>query len=147
MNELTKDQLFKTIDSEKLDKYIRFHNVNKSEVCTKAYLNRHFLNDATRKGRARIASFNAICDVMGVPRDYFDKFIEPEPVPEPEKEEPEECLINLADIQLSLNKIEALLLEQNRILRGKLEKGGNNEIKGNTNHGFSHGYTVVPTNL
>ena len=147
----TKNKYFKMVDADKVCTMTKKKYGSYAALCREIGVNNHQLSDLIRRGGyIRIVTMNSICHALDVPNDYFDKVEEPEPVSEPiedPKEEPEECLINLADIQLSLNKIEALLLEQNRILRGKLIKGESNEIKGNTNHGFGHSYTVVPTNL
>ena len=143
-----KKEWFKDIDGEKLKKYLNDNKVVKVDLAREAGINKSAIHDAIRRNETRIINMNAICDVLGVPRDYFDapEIVEPEPIPEQtedlEDKQPE-CLIDLADIQLSLNKIEALLLEQNRILRGKLEKvERTNEIKGHTNSGDPHSYTV-----
>lgn len=138
---------FKFINYQKLEDEVRSRYKSNAEFCRGIGKSSHCMADIKRqKGKVAIATMNLICYALGKELDFFDKIEEPEPIENP-KEEPEECLINLADIQLSLNKIEALLLEQNRILRGKLVKGESNEIKGNTNHGCGHGYTIVPTNL
>lgn len=137
------------IDSEKAKKYFAEHPYNRSEIAFKAGVSPSYIRQAINHGYTNKVYWWAVCDVIGVPRDFFD-YHEPEPVPEPEPEEtkePEECLINLADIQLSLNKIEALMLEQNnllsqqnQLLRGKLEKGGSNDNKGN--NGGSHAFML-----
>ena len=115
-------QLFKKIDSEKLNNYFKEHKeVKKTEVSVKAFCHRGFISDCIKRGYSRITNFNNVCDTLGVPRDYFDYV---EPVPEPVeiiKKEKTECLVDLADIQLSLNKIEILLLEQNKLIRERIE--------------------------
>ena len=143
----------KYVDGKKYRQYIKDNNLNSSEVCRKAGIHYSYGTNSTglatnggqnNKCNVNEIYWNLICDALGVPRDYFD--VKDEPKPKPVKEEPEEkpeCLIDLADIQLSLNKIEALLLEQNRLLRGKIEKGEKiNDTKGSTNTGSSHNYTV-----
>ena len=151
MGKTTENSYFKTIDADKLRKFIRDESKFKSdaEICRAIGVSSHCIADTKRRGgRIRIAFINNICHLLGVSEDYFD-YVEPEPEPEPlpvgelEKKTETECLIDLADIQLSLNKIEALLLEQNRILRGRLEKGERtNEIKGNTNGHPANGYGI-----
>ena len=143
------NKYFKVVDAEKVSAMTKAKFGSHAELCRMIGVNSHQISDMIRKGGyIRILTMNSICHALGVPNDYFDKVEEPEPVPEPEKEEPEECLINLADIQLSLNKIEALLLEQNRILRGRLEKGERtNEIKGNTNGHPANGYGIRHVSL
>lgn len=146
----------KLVDGCKYREYLLKNNLISSHICIKAGLNHSYANNTTtmshsedgegHRCRVNEVYWNLICDALEVPRDYFDAK-EPEPVKEPEpelEEEKPECLIDLADIQLSLNKIEALLLEQNKILRGKLEKGErSNEIKGATNSGDHHSFTVA----
>lgn len=143
----------KIVNGKKYRQYIADNNLNSSEVCRKAGIHHSYGMNSTGfatnggqndKCNVNEVYWNLICDVLGVQRDYFD--VKEEPKPEPIKGEPEEkpeCLIDLADIQLSLYKIEALLQEQNKLLRGKLEKGErSNDAKGITNNGSSHSYTV-----
>ena len=141
----------KYVNGKKYRQYINENNLNSSQVCKKGGIHYSYAMNSTgpstnggQNDKCKVNSvyWDLICDTLGVPRDYFDVVETPEPEPEPIKEEPE-CLIDLADIQLSLNKIEALLLEQNRLLRGKIEKGErSNDTKGFTNSGTSHSYTV-----
>ena len=115
------ESLYKSVDGEKLKKYFEEHTeITKASICRKAYVHLNFIYDAYTQGRARIAYMNSICEALGVPREYFDAKEPPKPEP---KSEAEECSVDLADIQLSLNKIEALLIEQNKLLRGSLLKG------------------------
>ena len=152
---------FKDLDGAKVKKYFDEHKeLVKAEVCRQAGVNKSTIADMIRRNEARIVNVNAVCDVLGIPRDYFDapEVKEPEPVKAPEPEtEKQECLVDLADIQLSVNKVEGLLLkvvalleennalleENNRLLRGKIEKGErSNDTKGFTNSGAAHSYTV-----
>ena len=155
------------IDSEKARKYAEEHPFCRSEIAKKAGVSVSYFRQTINNGKTNRVYWWAICDALGVPRDYFDYHEpEPEPVPDPEPEKKEEEKpeygVDLADIQYSLNIFEQkftqileaiieqnnLLSQQNQLLRGKLEKGvRNNEIKGNTNHGNSHSYTIVPTTL
>lgn len=114
--------LYKAVDGKKIKKYFAEHpELTKSGVCKDAQVNRGVITDAQARNLTRIVFWNAICDVLKVPKDYFD-LVEPV-VTEKEPEEREtECGIDLADIQLSLNKIEALLLEQNKLLNTAINK-------------------------
>ena len=157
----------KFVSGKKYRQYIADNNLNSAKVCRKAGIHHSYgmnsTGTATNGGQNEKCSvnevyWNLICDVLGVAKDYFDVKEEPEPVkvPEPEEEKPE-CLVDLADIQLSVNKVEGLLLktvallkennalleENNRLLRGKIEKGErSNDTKGITNSGAAHSYTV-----
>lgn len=142
---------FKIVNGKAYRKYLGTKGLTSSEVCRSAGLEKSYGSNATTsatnngdntKCKVNEVYWNLICDALNVPRDYFDAPEEEPKVVETAEEKPE-CLIDLADIQLSLNKIEALLLEQNKLLRGRLEKGERtNETKGATNSGDSHSYTV-----
>ena len=148
----------KLVDGCKYREYLLKNNLKSSHICIKAGLNHSYANNTTamshsedgegHRCRVNEVYWNLICDAMEVPRDYFDAK-EPEPIKEekPEgelKEEQPECLVDLADIQVSLKKIELLLMEQNKLLRGKLEKGERtNEVKGSTNSGSPHSFTIA----
>lgn len=80
-------KLFKKIDGKKVNLYFAERpELVKGTVSVKALSNRNFVNDAIRKNRARIALWNNVCDVLEVPRDYFD-WHEPEPLPEKKADE------------------------------------------------------------
>ncbi len=109
-------ELFKRVDGPKVEKYFSERpNLAKSVVSKKALSNRNFISDAIRKGRARTALWNNVCDVLEVPRDYFD-YVEPvkatESVPE-KKAEIEDG--DIKDVLISMlvtqKKQEALLID------------------------------------
>ena len=134
------------IDSEKALKYFEENPFKRSEIASKAGVSPSYIRQAINHGYTNKVYWWAVCDVLGVPRDYFN-YHEPEPEPEPEpvneETHEEECLVNLADIQLSLNKIEELITEQNRLLRGRLIKEERTSPTiGNTNAGAPHSFTV-----
>ncbi len=152
------------IDSDKANKYFAEHPFKKSEIATKAGVSASYLRQAINHGYTNKVYWWAVCDVIGVPRDYFD-YHEPEPEPEPVKEEPQEkreCLVDLADIQYSLNIFESkltqmleamveqnnLLSEQSRLLRGKLERAERSSTPmGNTNAGEPMAFMVKKERL
>lgn len=154
------------IDGEKMFKFLEDNHIKHGQLALDMGYSRSFIRDVTRRGwinRAGLKVFTAFVNeylAEPISEDYFIvKETEPETTKEPEtvKESEHECLIDLADIQLSFNKVESLLLAQNsgiselleliretnRLLRGKLVKNErSNEAKGDTNSGASHSYTV-----
>ena len=111
-------KLFKKIDGKKVRMYFAERpELVKGTVSVKALSNRNFVNDVIRKGRARIALWNNVCDVLEVPRDYFD-WHEPEPekvAEAPEKKAELDSFGDTRDILVAMllaqKKQEALLCE------------------------------------
>lgn len=146
-NKLLRTQ--KYIDGEKVKAYIKEHNICQMEITDKMGVSHGYIRQAAQRGYTSIGMWKLACEGMGVPEDYFD-IKEPIPAPEPVQEEPEEDKPDMADIQLSLNKIELILTkmvdvmeEQNRLLRGRLVKEERTSPTiGNTNAGAPHSFTV-----
>lgn len=89
----------KEIDSQKVIKYFEDHpNINKYSIGPKIYRSKSFINDAIRSSSALIVAWDACCDLLEVPRDYFD------PDPEPVVEEPQE-VEESEDINYDYNNI------------------------------------------
>lgn len=110
-------ELFKKIDSNKTRTYFDDHaNLSKSSISKQALSNRNFITQSIKTGYARIALWNNVCDIIGVPRDYFDYI---EPVVESVTEEKSEN--DLKDILISIlvseRKQEALLLSIEDLLK------------------------------
>ena len=119
-------KLFKKIDGKKVNLYFSERpELVKGTVSTKALSNRNFVNDAIRKNRARIALWNNVCDVLEVPRDFFDyveppeKKVDEETVPEKTAATDEfgEARDVLISILLTQKKQEALLLDICKVLK------------------------------
>lgn len=65
--------LFKKVDGEKIRKYFNERpELVKAKVCLQAKVNRAVITDAQSRNSTRIVFWDAICDVLNVPRDYFD---------------------------------------------------------------------------
>lgn len=151
---------YKYIDSEKASRYVAEHGVVKTALSVEAGYSPNALGQIIKRGYSNIAMWRALCAALGVPEDYFD-IVEPERAAEPEpvaeQAETPEDKPDMADIQLSLNQLELgiknvaklmeeqidLMREQNRLLRGRLEKAERSaESRGATNSGEPHSFMI-----
>ena len=144
----------KFIDGDKVMAYIKEHDICQMEITDKMGVSHGYIRQAANRGYTSIGLWKLACEGMGVPEDYFD-VVEAVPEPEPVQETPEEEKPDMADIQLSLNKIELILTkmfdimeEQNRLLRGRLEKAERSSVPiGNTNSGQPHVFMTKKEHL
>lgn len=104
----------KKIDSEKAQKYMEEHKINRSELGKAVGVSPHYIRQAIKNGYTNRVYWDAVCRKLELPEDYFD-YVEPEPAPEPAKEpeaeEPKDCGVDLSDIQLSMNIFEQKLAQ------------------------------------
>ncbi len=105
----------KRIDGEKVRKYISLNKINQAKTCRNSGLNSRYISDSAKRNWANIGCWRLICQELGVPENFFDLH-DPEPVKETDTGE-EDSIISMADIPVTLMKIEALLLEQNKLLK------------------------------
>lgn len=129
-NKINRKEWFKGIDGKKLHQYCAEHKIIKADLCRAAGLSKSTIHDAIRREECRIVNMNALCDVLEVPRDYFDKVEEPEIIPETPKASEEEINVTdladmvdlLKDIVISIKNQQAieikLLTEIGRTLAG-----------------------------
>lgn len=116
-------ELFKKVDGEKVAKFFAERpGLVKATVSKQALSNRNFVNDTIRKGRARVALWNNVCDVLEVPRDYFDyvepvKVVEAEQIPEKVADEFGDTRDILISMLVQQKKQEALLLDITKVLK------------------------------
>lgn len=124
----------KVIDGEKVKKYFNDHpEINKYNIGPKVYRSRSFINDAVRYGNPPKLAWEAACDYLGLPHDYFD------PDPEPVLEELEvEDVKESKDINYDYNNIHddlMVLIASNKRLEALMLKliniweGNNNDDK------------------
>lgn len=95
------------IDGEKAIDYFKKTEMSTKDLSEKVGVSDSYFRRACKVGYTNRIYWNAICDVLGVPRDFFNY---KEPVID-EKEEKTECMVDLADIQYSLNIHEKLLTQ------------------------------------
>ena len=95
------------IDGEKAIDYFKKTGISNKDLAEKAGVSDSYFRRACKVGYTNRIYWNAICDTLGVPRDFFNY---KEPVID-EKEEKTECMVDLADIQYSLNIHEKLLTQ------------------------------------
>lgn len=115
------------VDGKKLYTYVIDHRLHGGEIGDLLGKSRAYVRDVSRRGWCNKVMLKHIVEALNeltgdnLEPDYFEWI---EPVEEEIKElsEENECSIDLADIQLSLNKIEALLLEQNKLLNTAINK-------------------------
>lgn len=104
----------KRVDVKKIDEYFKKKKIPKSSVGPMVYKSKSYVHDIIRRGDVTVISWDKICDILSVPRDYFDIV---EEKPEPEVEEETGVILDetdhdiLVSLLLSQKKIEALLME------------------------------------
>lgn len=115
----------KIIDGEKVRNYFKDHpEINKHDIGPKVYKSRSFINDVIRYCNPSILVWDACCDILGLPHDYFDP--EPEPVEEGIKvDEAEDIKYDYNNIHDDLmvliasnKRLEALMLQLINIWEG-----------------------------
>ena len=100
-----KNELFKAIDGPKLKNYCDEKGLVKVDICRKAGVSKSTIFDIIRRNESRIVNMNSICDVLEVPRDYFDKAEEPEVIPKIPEEE-----INISDLADMVDLLKDIVL-------------------------------------
>lgn len=102
----------KKVDGRKFDRYLTQNGIKRIDLCASIHRSKAFVNDVIRNNDVDILAWEKICDILGVPNDFFDiKEYHPEPKEQPKvliEETDHDLLVSLL---LSQEKIEALLME------------------------------------